>query len=79
MPTMTEDSIAQGEPCTRHKGPTDNIGQSRLPLTFGLVDVVTSSSQGAISKGQDVHVGKDLVKRLALKMLEVPLFSKIQV
>lgn len=44
MPTMIEDSIAQGEPCAFHKGPTNNIGQSRLPLTFGLADVVISSS-----------------------------------
>lgn len=27
------------EPNVRLKGPADNIGQSRLPLSFGLADV----------------------------------------
>jgi len=50
----------------------------RLPLPFGLANVVTSPSLGADSNGGDSPKEKDIVKNLALKLLEVPLFSRIQ-
>ena len=66
--------VAQG---TRHKGPTDGIGQSRLPMTFGLADVAAAMSHGTPS-GIDTILEEDIVKGLALKVLQVPLFSGIQ-
>ena len=73
-----KDSVASSEPNVRFKGPADNIGQSRLPLTFGLADVVASPSLGAHVKRRDAHVEEELVKNLARKVLEIPLFSGIQ-
>src|SRR6478672_1209406 len=75
---VVDDSVAQGGPNVRHKGPADSIGQSRLPLTFGLADVMASPSQGAHVKRGDAYVEGDLVKSLALKVLEIPLFSGVQ-
>ena len=49
-----------------------------MPLTFGLADVVTSSSKEANSKERDAHEEQSVVKNLALKVLEIPLFSGIQ-
>ncbi len=78
MDGEVRNSVPQGEPNVRHKGPADSIGQSRLPLTFGLADVVATPSQvGAIQK-EDAAGREDVVKSLALKVLEIPLFSGIQ-
>ena len=37
--------VAHDEPNARHQGPADNIGQSRLPLSFDLADLASTSSQ----------------------------------
>ena len=39
VPMVVGDSVAPKEPIVRHKGPANSIGQSRLPLSFGLADV----------------------------------------
>ena len=76
-PSEVKDSVAPSEPNVRHKGPADSIGQSRLPLTFGLADVVATSSKEANSKEGDGHEEQSLVKNLALKVLKILLFSGI--
>ena len=48
----------------------DGIGQSRLPMTFGLTDVATNLPQGTPGSN-DTEEG--VVKSLALKVLQVPL------
>jgi len=76
---MEENSTAPGGPRVHHQGPLDSIGQSRLPMTFGLIDVVTSPTLGASLDGRNFLVEKDMmVKSLAVKLLEVPLFSGVQ-
>ena len=72
------DQVAHDEPNARHKGPANNIGQSRLPLSFGLADLASTSSQGTTSKDNEVHVREDMLKGLARKVLEMPLFSGFQ-
>ena len=64
--------VTQG---ARHKGPVDGIGQSRLPMTFGLANVVANLPQGTPG-GNDKE--ESVVKSLALKVLQVPLFSRAQ-
>ena len=53
----------------------DGIEQSRLPMTFGLADVVANLPQGTLG-GNDTEEG--VVKGLALKVLQVPLFLGAQ-
>jgi len=77
-PVMQENIATQGGPHESHQGPLDSIRQSRLSLTFGLVDVVNDPSFGVVSNRGDSPKEKDRVKDLALKLLEVPLFSRIQ-
>ena len=77
-PMVEENSATQGRPHVRHQGPSDSIGQSRLPLTFGLADVVTGPSLETISSERDSAKEGDMVKSLAFKLLEVPLFSGVQ-
>jgi len=67
---VVEENIAiQGGLHVRHQGPPDSIGQSRLPLTFGLANVVSGPLLGAISNRGDSPKEKDIVKDLALKLL----------
>ena len=57
----------------RYKGPADGaIRQSRLPMTFGLADVAANLPQGTPG---DKDTEEGVVKSLALKVLQVPLFS----
>lgn len=77
MPTWMQDSLVQDEPHTHQKGLEDGIRQTKLPLLFVQADVVTTLLHGEISKAYDAPIGEDMVKSLALKMLEVPLFSCI--
>ena len=53
----------------------DGIEQSRLLMTFGLADVAANLPQGTPG-GKDTEEG--VVKSLALKVLQVPLFSRAQ-
>ena len=76
-PTVVVDPMVRVEQGTRHKGPTDGIGQSRLPMTFGLADVAVAMSHSTPS-GSHTNSKEDIVKGLALKVLQVPLFSGIQ-
>ena len=62
---------------TRHKGPTDGIGKSRLLVTFGLTNVATAMPHGTTS-GSDTISVEDIVKDLALKVSQVPLVSGFQ-
>ena len=73
--TVAVDPLGRVTQGARHKGPVDGIGQSRLPMTFGLADVAANLPQGTPG-GNDTEEG--VVKSLALKVLQVPLFSGAQ-
>ena len=75
VPTVAVDPLGRVTQGARHKGPVDGIGQSRLPMTFGLADVAANLPQGTPG-GNDTEEG--VVKSLALKVLQVPLFSGAQ-
>ena len=75
VPTIAVDPLGRVTQGARHKGPVDGIGQSRLPMTFGLADVAANLPQGTPG-GNDMEEG--VVKSLALKVLQVPLFSGAQ-
>jgi len=63
----------------RHgKEPADCIEQSKLSLTFGLADVLIDSSEMTSSKEGRILDEEDVVKALALKVLEIWLFLGIQ-
>ena len=76
-PIMLVDPQSKVQQGIQYKGPADGIGQSRLPMTLGLADVVATILQGTTS-GNNTISKTDVVKSLALKVLEVPLFSGIQ-
>jgi len=76
-PIVEENIDTQSRPHVCYQRPFDSITQSRLPLPFGLVDVISGPSLRVISNGGDSPKEKDMVKDLALKLLEVPLFSRI--
>ena len=76
-PTLVVDPMVIVKQGTQHKGPTDGIGQSRLPMTFGLADVAAAISHGTPS-GSDTISEEDIIKGLALKVLQVPFFSGFQ-
>ena len=78
VPMVGGDSVAPKEPIVRHKGPADSIGQSRLPLSFGLADVAPRQFDLQINKEAETSMQEDMVKGLALKLLEIPLFSGVQ-
>ena len=46
VPIVAVDPLGRVMQGARHKGPVDGIGQSRLPMTFGLADVAASLPQG---------------------------------
>ena len=75
VPTIAVDPLGGVTQGARHKGLMDGIGQSRLPMTFGLADVAPNLPQGTPG-GNDTEEG--VVKSLALKVLRVPLFSGAQ-
>ena len=54
----------------RHKGPLDGIGQSRLPVTFGLADVAPNLPQGTPGSND---MEENVVKSLALKDVASPI------
>ena len=75
IPTVVVVPLGRVTQGARHKGPVDGIGQSRLRVTFGLADVAANLPQGTPG-GSDTEEG--VVKSLALKVLQVPLFSGTQ-
>jgi hypothetical protein len=74
LPTKSLTNIGVEQPI-RHKKLIYNIVQVRLPLTFGLFDVMVPKKQ---STQKDKKVGNEVVKTLVLKMLQLPLFSREQ-
>ena len=72
VPAIAIDPLGRVTQGARHKGSVDGIGQSRLPMTFGLADVASNLPQRTPG-GNDT--GEGVVKSLALKALQVPLFS----
>ena len=75
VPIVAVDPLGGVMQGARHKGPVDGIGQSRLPMTFGLADVAANLPQGTPGGNE---TKKGVVKSLALKVLQVPMFSSIQ-
>lgn len=75
---LVRDQVAHDEPNIRHKRPANNIGQSWLPLSFGLAYLASVSLQGTTSKDSEVHAREGMLKGLARKVLEIPLFSWFQ-
>ena len=75
VPTVAVDPLGRVTQGTRYKGPVDGIGQSRLPMTFRLANVAANLPQGTPG-GNDTEEG--VVKSLALKVLQVPLFLGAQ-
>jgi hypothetical protein len=57
---------------TRDNGPADQIGQARLPLSFGLADA-TQSISGRNSSLEVSNPTTDVVHTLASKVLHTPL------
>ena len=70
--------IADEEKTAIDKGLADIIGQLRLPLIFGLVDVITKSLCDQSPNEDKTSVTDSIVNELAGKVLEVPLFTSIQ-
>ena len=63
----------------RHKGPTDAIGQARLPITFDMADVMTPTPRKVLLESKvSTAVEEDVLKGSALKVLQVPLFLGAQ-
>ena len=58
------------------QGPADNIGQARLPMSFDLTDVASTLPGGAGTSSTSLDEGQ--VKELACKLLQMPLFSGLQ-
>ena len=75
VPTVAVDPLGRVTQGARHKGLVDGIGQLRLPMTFGLANVATNLPQGTPG-GNDTEEG--VVKSLALKVLQIPLFLGAQ-
>ena len=61
--TVAVDLVGRVIQGVRHKGLMDGIGQSRLPMTFGLVDVAANLPQGTLG-GNDTEEG--VVKSLVV-------------
>ena len=57
--------------------PTDQIGHSRLPLSFALVDAVQFIS-GLYSSMEASNPVTDMVHTLASKVLHTPLFTAMK-
>ena len=62
-----------------HKGPADAIGQARLSMTFDMADVMTPTPGKVLLESKVSNaVEEDVLKGLALKVLQLPLFSGAQ-
>ena len=59
----------------RHAGPTDQVGQARLPLSFELVDTVVVGAKNPVSLRDGDSISKDVTHVLAYKILHMPIFS----
>ena len=61
----------------RNIGPTDQIGQTRLPLSFGLANDV-QSFKDRHSSLEALNPATDMVHTLASKVLHTPLFISME-
>ena len=60
----------------RHSGLLDHIGQARLPLSFTLADAGSAARPDMpASAHDDTIVARDLAHTLAHKVLQMPIFS----
>jgi hypothetical protein len=63
----------------RHSGLSDQIGQARLPLSFGLADVGSAARSYIPASAQDGGtVVRDTAHTLAYKVLQMPIFSSVE-
>ena len=76
QPSVGPSDRVPKEPKVRFQGPADNIGQARLPLSFDLTDV--TATLPADSGRRATSLSGDQVKEMACKLLQVPLFSVLQ-
>ena len=58
----------------RHAGPTDQVGQARLPLSFELVDTAVVGAKNPVSLRDGDSISKDVTHVLAYKILHMPIF-----
>ena len=75
MPSTTEESVESLR--ARNSGPVNQIGQTHLPLFFGLADVVQSIS-GHHSHVDVSDLTTDVVHTLASKVLHTSLFTAME-
>ena len=59
----------------RHAGPTDQVGQVRLPVSFGLVDTTVVGAKNPVSLRDVDSISKDVTHALVYKILHMPIFS----
>ena len=59
----------------RHAGPTDQVGQARLPLSFGLVDTTVVGTKNPVPLRDGDSISKDVTQVLAYKIFHMPIFS----
>src|SRR6202022_3146441 len=59
----------------RHAGPADQVGQARLPLSFGLVDTTVVGAKNPVPLRDGDSISKDVTQTLAYKILHMPIFS----
>lgn len=63
----------------RHSGLSDQIGQARLPLSFGLADAGSAARSYIPASAQDGGtVVRDTAHTLAYKVLQMPIFSSVE-
>ena len=63
---------------TRHSGSLDHIGQARLPLSFGLADIASAPRRHVSVPAPDGGtVARDSAHTLAYKVLQMPIFSSV--
>ena len=59
----------------RHAGPADQVGQTRLPLLFRLVDTTVVGAENPVPLRDGDSILKDVTHALAYKILHMPIFS----
>jgi hypothetical protein len=59
----------------RHAGPADQVGQARLPLSFGLVDTTVVGAKNPIPLRDGDFISKDVTQALPYKIFHMPIFS----
>lgn len=63
----------------RHSGTANQIGQAQLPLSFGLADAATAGRCYVLAPTCNGEaISKDLVHTLAYKVLQMPIFSSVE-